>query len=269
MFSIGEFSKMTGLTVKTLRFYHEQGILAPSYVETGSGYRYYAETKVETARVIAALRELEFSIADIKEILSSHHDDAEIIPFLESRRAEIRQRMRNDRRLAGMLEQIIIHETKASEKMSQTTFSIEEKEIEPLLVASIRMKGKYSDCGSGFAKIGRKHGRYICGKAMLLHHDNEYHENDADFEAAMPVKKGESSDEIQVYELPAGKCLSLMHLGPYDELGRTYEKILKHAKSKQIEYVMPTREIYHKGPGMIFKGNPQKYLTEVQLMIRE
>ena len=53
MFSIGEFSKMTGLTVKTLRFYHDQGILEPSHVESGSGYRFYAPAKVETARVIA------------------------------------------------------------------------------------------------------------------------------------------------------------------------------------------------------------------------
>lgn len=43
MLSIGEFSRATGLTVKTLRFYHEQGILVPSQVDSGSGYRFYAE----------------------------------------------------------------------------------------------------------------------------------------------------------------------------------------------------------------------------------
>ncbi|MEX2120445.1 MAG: MerR family DNA-binding transcriptional regulator [Pirellulales bacterium] len=39
-FSIGEFSKITGLTVKTLRFYHEQGLLVPSCVGEETGYRY-------------------------------------------------------------------------------------------------------------------------------------------------------------------------------------------------------------------------------------
>ena len=39
MFSIGEFSKITGLTVKTLRFYHEQGVLKPSCIDDQTGYR--------------------------------------------------------------------------------------------------------------------------------------------------------------------------------------------------------------------------------------
>ena len=269
MFSIGEFSKMTGLTVKTLRFYHEQGILVPTYVESGSGYRFYAASKIETARVIGSLRELEFSIAEIKEILSRHDDDADLVAFLESRRTEIRERMRNDRKIAAKLDRIIIHETEANAKMSQSNFNVEEKTIEPMLVASVRMKGKYSDCGSGFSKIGRKFGRFICGKPMMLHHDAEYHADDANFDAAMPIKKGESTDEIVVQELPGGRCLSLMHLGPYDELSRSYEKILKHAKANGFEYSIPTREVYHKGPGMIFRGNPKKYLTEIQLMLVE
>ena len=56
--SIGEFSKATGLTVKTLRFYHEQGLLEPSSVDDQSGYRYYRPEKIEVARVITLLREL-------------------------------------------------------------------------------------------------------------------------------------------------------------------------------------------------------------------
>ena len=152
MFSIGEFSKMTNLTVKTLRFYHEQGILIPSRVEAGSGYRFYAESKIETARIIAALRQLEFSIADISEILSSHDDDAGILDFLESRRLEVRQRMQNDRRIVRLLGDIITHEREAGKKMAEADYSVEEKDVEPLLVAGIRMKGKYSDC-----EIGRAH----------------------------------------------------------------------------------------------------------------
>ncbi|MGB7344603.1 MAG: MerR family transcriptional regulator [Pirellulaceae bacterium] len=269
MFSIGEFSKMTGLTVKTLRFYHEQGILQPCYVEAGSGYRFYGESKIETARLVASLRDLEFSLADISEILSNHEDDADIISLLESRKSEIQDRMKKDRRIAKQLDNIIVHEKEAKRKMTDASYQVEEKTIEPMLIASVRMKGKYSDCGSGFGKIGRKFGRHICGKSMMLHHDCEYRSDDANFEAAMPIKKGESTDEIEVRELPGGRCLSLMHLGPYEELSRSYEKIIKHAATQNIEHLIPTREVYHKGPGMIFRGNPKKYLTEIQFMIQE
>jgi DNA-binding transcriptional MerR regulator len=47
---IGEFSKVTGLSVKTLRFYHEKGILVPSSVDEATGYRFYDSSKVEKAR---------------------------------------------------------------------------------------------------------------------------------------------------------------------------------------------------------------------------
>ncbi|MCM2372249.1 GyrI-like domain-containing protein [Aporhodopirellula aestuarii] len=151
--------------------------------------------------------------------------------------------------------------------MQQATYQVEEKRIDPMLVASVRMKGKYSDCGTGFAKISSKFGRFICGKPMLLHHDSEQRVDDANFEVVMPIQRGESTDEISVRELAGGDCLSLMHLGPYEELGRSYEKILEHAKAKGVEIKMPTREIYHKGPGMIFRGNPKKYLTEIQMMV--
>jgi effector-binding domain-containing protein len=50
-------------------------------------------------------------------------------------------------------------------------------------------------------------------------------------------------------------------------LGRSYAKILKQAEARKQIIVLPTREIYVKGPGMIFKGHPKNYLTEIQLPI--
>ena len=54
-YSIGEFSQITGLSVKTLRFYHERGILVPTSVDGATGYPFYDESKVEKARVIMRL----------------------------------------------------------------------------------------------------------------------------------------------------------------------------------------------------------------------
>jgi len=50
-YSIGEFSQITGLSVKTLRFYHEKGILLPSSVDEATGYRFYQPDKIEKARI--------------------------------------------------------------------------------------------------------------------------------------------------------------------------------------------------------------------------
>jgi effector-binding domain-containing protein len=97
-------------------------------------------------------------------------------------------------------------------------------------------------------------------KTLRFYHecDTEYREDDADFEECMPIRKGSAADGISVRELPGGTCVSLVHQGPYDELGRSYTKIFKHVKAHGLEVEIPTREVYLKGPGMIFKGNPKK-----------
>lgn len=268
MFSIGEFSKMSGMTIKSLRYYHEQRLLQPSFVDSGSGYRYYLESQLDTARVINRLRQLDFSIAEIRQILSHHQDDADIIAILESQRDAIQQRISRDRQIAQSIDQIILHEKEASQAMQESTFTIEEKQISTVLIASVRMQASYSECGKAFGQIGRRFGRVVCGKPMLLHHDTEYREQ-ANFEACVPIKRGASTKDIQVKQLPGGHCLSLMHRGPYEDLGHAYQKLLKYIKSQGIEYDLPTREIYHKGPGMVFRGNPSKYLTEILFMISE
>jgi effector-binding domain-containing protein len=50
-------------------------------------------------------------------------------------------------------------------------------------------------------------------------------------------------------------------------LGRSYAKILKQASERKLKISLPTREVYVKGPGIILKGNPKNYLTEIQLPI--
>jgi effector-binding domain-containing protein len=151
--------------------------------------------------------------------------------------------------------------------VKNSIFEVEEKTLETKLIAGVRMRGKYSDCGGGFAKIGKSFGRYICGKPMCLYYDGEYRQDDADFEACMPIRKGKEVEGISVRQLTGGRCVSLLHRGPYDGLGRSYAKILEYVKVKGYDVVLPTREIYLKGPGMIFKGNLRNYLTEIQLPI--
>ncbi len=151
--------------------------------------------------------------------------------------------------------------------MSVRVDQFAEKTLEPMLIAGVRMRGKYSDCSSGFARIGRTYGRHICGSAFLLHYDTGYRENDADFEACMPVRDGVSRDGIEVRELPGGRCVSLVHQGPYEDLKSVYPKVFEYLREKGYTPTPPTREIYLKGPGMILKGNPKRYLTEIQVII--
>ncbi len=267
MFSIGEFSKITGLTVKTLRFYHEQGLLVPSWVDEETGYRYYTPAKIEAARAITFLRGLDFSVGEIREILAQAAQENDLLEVMERQRTVIEEKIRGYRKVVASLDQFIGNEREARLIMTNLSLEIEEKDVAPILMAGVRMKGKYSECGKGFSRIGRSLGRQIQGKAFLLLYDQEFREEDADFEACLPIRAGKAVEGISVRELPGGHCVSLVHRGPYNDLGRSYARILQYIHEKGYKVQTPSREIYLKGPGMIFKGTPKNYLTEIQMFV--
>ncbi len=267
VFSIGEFSKVTGLTVKTLRFYQEQGLLVPSCIDEETGYRYYAPAKIEAARAIAFLRGLDFSVGEIREILSRAEQENDLLEVMERQRTVVEAKLRGYRKVIAALDQFIANEREARLIMTNLSLEIEEKDVAPLLMAGVRMKGKYSECGKGFATIGRSLGRQIQGKAFLLHYDQEFRAEDAEFEACLPIRAGKAVEGVSVRELPGGHCVSLVHRGPYDDVGRSYARLLQYIHEKGYKVLTPSREIYLKGPGMIFKGNPKNYLTEIQMFI--
>ena len=266
LFSIGEFSKISGLTIKTLRFYDENGLLKPARVDPATGYRFYDADSAERARIIARLRELQFPLETIAKILADCGDEADLLGHFERQQRLIQERLRADRQIAKALARAIADEREAARAAAENKFQVAEKRIEPLLVAGLRMKGRYEESGRAFSRLGRTLGRHASGKPLTLYHDGEYREEDADFEPCLPLRAPVSApDEIHVRTLPAATCLCVLHRGPYSQLGRSYKKVLAEAKRRGAAIVLPTREIYIKGPGMIFRGDPRRYLTEIQI----
>lgn len=70
MLKIGEFSKLSHLTVKALRFYEKEGILSPAYTDEWTGYRFYETGQLEDAAKIRSYRQLDLSVDEIKAIFS-------------------------------------------------------------------------------------------------------------------------------------------------------------------------------------------------------
>lgn len=268
MYSIGEFSRITGMTVKALRFYHEQGLLPPTCIDQQTGYRYYDAGKIELARTIVELRRLELSVQQIGELLGRIDDEGDLLDELARHKASIDAEARRFRQISRELDHFITHQRELRSAMQTTTFGVEEKSIGPLFVAGIRIKGRYRECGPVFGQLCRKVGRWAGGPAMMLCYDMEYREEDADFEVCVPVRKPISDDGVAVHELPAVQCLTLLHRGPYEELGNSYAKLLAEIGRRGAAVDTPSREVYLKGPGMIFRGNPKKYLTEIQFPLR-
>ncbi|HEX5470679.1 MAG TPA: MerR family transcriptional regulator [Lacipirellulaceae bacterium] len=269
MFSIGEFSTASGIPVRTLRFYHEVGLLVPAGVDPHNNYRSYDERNLELARVIVALRSMEFKLEEIREILSPFGDDGDLVSQLERQMETLTNKVSHYETLIHTIGQLIEyeHRVREEEKMTATTSTVEERDIEPVLVGGIRMKGDYSDCGQGFATLGKQLGPHIAGKPLCLFYDGEYREGDANFEPCMPIRNPMEAEGVTVHKLPAVHCVTLIHHGPYEELKNSYAKLLKYVKQHGYKVTLPTREVYLKGPGMVFRGNSKIYVTEIQLPI--
>jgi DNA-binding transcriptional MerR regulator len=267
--TIGQFSRITGLTVKTIRLYHEEGLILPARVDPGTGYRYFDQKNVEQARMIQHLRDLAFPLAEIKAILDRSRDDSDILGLLEKQRACIEDRARKLNLIVGALDDIIRRERDAKELLRRNPAAIAEKEVPPLLMASIRWKGTYAETGKYLGRVARVAGRHIRGGPFNLYWDSEYREEDADVESCFPVAEMAGKGDVSVRQLPGALCVSLVHRGPYELLGRSYGKALDYVQSRDHTQNGPVREIYVKGPGMIFKGNPKRYLTEIQIPIEK
>ena len=69
--TIGEFATVTHLSVRTLRRYHEAGLLEPATVDPFSGYRYYEPAQIPTAQVIHQLRQLDVPLVEVQSILAT------------------------------------------------------------------------------------------------------------------------------------------------------------------------------------------------------
>ena len=89
MLKIGEFSKLSRISVRMLRHYDEIGLLKPAEIDRFTDYRYYREDQLPTAGRIAALREIGFSLADIVRILAVYDDREQMERFFSARQKEL------------------------------------------------------------------------------------------------------------------------------------------------------------------------------------
>jgi DNA-binding transcriptional MerR regulator len=117
----------------------------PSAIDDQSGYRYYDKSKIEKARIITYLRTLDFALNEIADILRHEGDDSQLLEVMERQRAIIAGKMRQYRRVVRSLDQFIAEEREPRKTMTQASFEIQEKMVNPLLIAGVRMKGRYHD----------------------------------------------------------------------------------------------------------------------------
>src|SRR5690606_41507131 len=95
MYSIGEFSKKAGITIRTLRYYGEKGLLIPARISEG-GQRYYNDANIITVQKIVTFKYLDYSLEEIKELLQK---DDSLLQSLEHQKLQLLKKRSEERRV--------------------------------------------------------------------------------------------------------------------------------------------------------------------------
>src|SRR6478672_6956652 len=93
VFKIGDFAKLSRVTVRTLRYYEEVGLLLPRETDRWTGYRYYSAEQLPRLNRILALKDLGFALDQITRLLDDNVSAADLRGMLKMRHAELQSRI--------------------------------------------------------------------------------------------------------------------------------------------------------------------------------
>ncbi len=264
-YSIGDFSKISRLGIKTLRYYHEIGLLIPNRIDKFSSYRYYDEKCLGRVETINRLKELDFSLDTIKEILENQRDDQSLIQYMKTRLSEVDRQITEYATIREKLEAFIQVESSIPEPVGEVSI----KEVPEIFIASIQYKGQYSDIDQHMTRLYGIFGTVTNGPPFCLYHDEHHADENMNIECCLPITRKMPAAGIKFHTLPGARMVSMMHEGDYANIWKAYQKIVDYLNKRDLPIRPPSREIYLRGKGKILPGDPERYLTEIQFLLKE
>ena len=257
MLKIGEFSKLSHLTVKALRFYERKGILIPKKVDEQTGYRFYETSQLKEAARIKSYRQLGLTIEELqatnkginlKEILISKAES------LKSQKEEIENRL------------LIIHHLLNASEMQ---YQVIEKVIPETIVYYSEVKIKnYSDMMKIIPNLASEciklNPDIKCTRPpyeFCEYLDKEHKENNILIRHNEAVEcMGKESERIKFKIIPTTKVLSIFYKGAYDEIGVAYSFLMKYVEDNGYQVSGRSRECYI--DGIWNKESVDEWLTD-------
>jgi len=240
--SIGDFSRMTFLSVKALRHYHEVGLLPPAAIDPETGYRRYELSQVPTAQVIRRLRELDMSLEDVRAVIEA--------PDVGARNEAIGAHLR---RMEGELDQ-----TRATveslrlllDEHSPPPIAVEYRVSDPIEALAVSERIEHADMldwlDAAFAEL---HSALTAGgragpDAALF--SNELLEEEAgEIVALVPVEPGlAAGGRVEPLQVPRVEYAMAVHAGSLENVDRTYAALGAIVAERAIGVQGPIRETY-------------------------
>lgn len=182
MFRIGEFSKLTQVSIRMLRYYDEAGILTPAEVDKWTGHRLYSVEQIPRLNKILYLRDSGLNVSEIALALTL--DEQSLLAQLDKKRIEIENAIQAERE---KLRKIELAKSEIQGGKGEPRYNISVKSIPAYQVLSLRkvVPNYYSEGDlweelstfTGAQKIG------IASNTFSIYHDTEFRETDVDIES--------------------------------------------------------------------------------------
>ena len=259
MNSIGEFSRLSQIPVKTLRFYDDLRLLRPACVNRSTGYRYYEAAQLEQLNRILVFKDLGFSLREIRGLLAEHVPAERIRGVLRRKREEVERRVIEERaRLARVAARL-----DAIERCHRPiAYEVAVRRVGARLVASRRDGlSSYDECERLFAELEGRLGHDVAReqRAVVWHHGAGPGRIDCEALVflAEPVAPVEG---VRVYEMPAHTAACLVYRGE-DAEGLAFAALGEWLTVGGVTAAGSKREVY------LDEAGDREPVTEIQYPI--
>jgi DNA-binding transcriptional MerR regulator len=246
-FSIGDFSRATHLTVKTLRHYHEAGLLVPASVDPRTGYRRYTAEQISLAQIIRRFRGLEMPVGEIHAVLATSDPAVRnelIATHLRRLEAELSRTQDAVASLRDILEQ------------PAKDHRIERRRIEQAPAAVIRETLRAKDALAWF--LGAMTELSAIVKAQKLSQsgvpggifaNSLFSQGRGEAIVFIPCKGTvRPTARVSGGLIPAAEIATLVHEGSFSNVDLTYGALATYVARHALPLHGPIREYYHCGP---------------------
>ena len=271
MIKIGDFARLSQVSVVTLRYYDEMDLLKPVKVDTFSGYRFYSTDQLPRLNRILALKDLGFSLEQIKLMLADGITSEQLRGMLTLQRKEVEKRLADEqerlRRIGARLRHIELED-----KMPKYDVLI--KNTPAMMVASRRVTvptndqvPQYLDAAyrEVYGYIHEQGAKKTGPHFTLWHSPSDVYENE-DVEAIIPIDRPlKGAESVKVYELPSTQVAAVVHQGNFEDFQQGHAAILEWIDANGYQIVGPYREIYIKHD----RDELSDSTTEVQFQVEK
>ena len=273
LLSIGEFSKICGVSTKTLRYYDEIGLINPDEISAENGYRYYSIEQLKRMLYINRLKSYHFSLEEIKMMLALEEDQSEemLCSVLSHKRNAMQEKLKAFEYLVKQLSHDISNLEKGVPIMSYLDdIEVQLVETKPKNILYKRLILSSDDYASGYGHYFSKLYERIAmekltllGQPMTIYHSPEFNPAGNDTEFAIQIDESVKGTR----DLPGSLCAKSVLKGPYSELTAVYANLMKWIENESYELISPPYEIYVTDPHQ--NNAPEDYVTEVYFPVKK